>query len=831
MKFKHTALASAIALTFAAQASAEQVSGKVVDASGKGIAGVEVSVHEGASVTTNEQGQFTLDVANLSEELHLVADGYVHLTQNASDASKGSFVMYRAAIEEIDVIGVPLHISNLRSTVPVTILDEEAVRDAQAANLGETLNGELGIHSSYYGPVSSSPVIRGLDGPRVLIAQNGLDVGDISRGGPDHAVSTESATTERIEVLRGPSTLFFGSGAIGGVVNVIDNRIPTSTETEGSVQYTHREVSADNEFVASVNTGVGQFALHADGFYRDGNDYRVPGNPEAHHDDHDEDHHDDHDEDHHDDHDEEFSGRLENSASRAKGATIGGSYILDNGYVGISVGHSERLYGIPGHSHGDELVKADMQQDRVQLVGEFALDNSIISSVNARAGYTDYEHAELEGDEVGTLFTSEVSEVRTELKLAEMAGWHGSVLVDYKQVEQTSEGEEAYAPGSKTKIGALALVEEKEFGDFLWQLGARIESVKLSTSPFEFEMHHEEDHDEHHGDDHDDDHHDDDHGDEHHDEEHEEYIQFADESFTPFSLSTGVVWDFAQGQNVGVSYTYAQRAPSAAELYSAGPHIGTGSFELGTQFEAHEEDGEVHIDLHEAPIELETSNNIELSYRKFEGDFGLLVNVFYNRVNDYYYAANTGLTIEAGHDHGHEDEHHDDEHHDDHDADHDDEHHDEEHGDELPIYAYQQQDVELIGLETLASYRINDMFKIEGQFDSVAGRLIGGGNLPRIPPMRLGSTLEFNQGNWRAQASAMYYFEQDQVARYEEHTGSYTMVDLLAEYTVPHAGADTRISLKVNNLLNEEARVHTSYLKEMTLLPSRGVELSVRSYF
>lgn len=423
-------------------------------------------------------------------------------------------------------------------------------------------------------------------------------------------------------------------------------------------------------------------------------------------------------------------------------------------------------------------------------------------------------HFELEGDEIGTRFTSELTEARVELAFNEFAGWRGALLADFKQVEQSSEGEEAYAPASKNTTAALALIEEKHFGDFLWQLGARVENVKLSTSPFEFEMHH----DEHEQDGHDD-HADEDNADEAHDE-HEELLAFDSESFNPVSLSAGFVWDLAQGYNLGLSYSYAQRAPSAAELYAAGPHIGTGSYELGTQFEAHEEDGEIHIDLHATPIKLETSNNFELTYRHFEGDLGYMVNVFYNRVNDYYYAANTGLMIEAGH--GHEEEHVEEEHV-------EEEHHDEE--EMLPIYNYQQSDVELLGVEAMTTYRVSDQWQVTGQFDSVSAKLVDGGYLPRIPPMRLGGKVDYAQGNWRGQLHAMYHFEQDQTAQYEDHTEGYWMVDAMAEYQVPAWGEDTRVTFKLKNLFDESARVHTSYLKNDTLLPSRSVELSVRTYF
>jgi len=811
-KLAPSILAAAVAAASSA-AVADDFKGRLVNAAGAPVANAVVEIIDGARVTTNANGEFSIRHDGSHADLHVIADGYAHLTVDADSSKTNNFTLYRSSIEEIHVTGLPLHISNLESTVPVTVLDEQAVRDKQAATLGDTLKNELGVHSTYYGPVASSPIIRGLDGPRVLIAQNGLDVGDVSRTGPDHIVSTESATTERIEILRGPATLFYGSGAIGGVVNVIDNRVPESNDFEGAVQFAHRTASDENEAAFSVTGGAGNIALHADAFWRDSSDLEIPENPELEHDEHHEDEHD-HDDDHdHEDHDEhdEFGGVLENSAAEAKGFNVGASYLLDNGYVGVSVGRTERLNGVPGHSHGDELVQSDMEQDRIQLIANAQLDGKVFSEVSAKLGRTDYEHKEQEGTEVGTVFTTELTEARFELTFNEVNGWRGALLADVKQRDVSSEGEEAFAPSAGTDSFALALIEEKHFGDFLWQLGVRAESVRLSADPFELHIEH-----------HDEEGHDDGH-DDHDEHEEESIVHFDRQSFTPVSWSAGFVWDYEQGYNLGLSLSHAQRAPVTAELYSAGPHIGTGSYELGTQFEAHEENGEVHIDLHETDIELERSNNIELTWRKFEGDLGLIVNVFYNRINDYYYAENTGLFMESGHEH--EEEHHDEDMHDEHEEGH------EEHEDLLPIYNYRQADVELLGLETMATYQINDSFSTSVQFDAIKGELVGGGNLPRIPPMRLGGELNYEQGPWNASVSAMHYFEQDNVAAYETHTEGYTMVDMKAEYQVPMQSTDLRIALKATNLLDEAARVHTSYLKDQTLLPGRGIDLSVRAYF
>lgn len=244
---------------------------------------------------------------------------------------------------------------------------------ALAITLGETLKNEVVVHSSYFGPVASSPIVRGLNGPRVLIAQNGLDVSDASRVGPDHVAATEALTAKKIEILRGPETLFYGSGAIGGVINVVDGRVPSSDETQGAFVLGHNSVNKEDEASAAF-TNVGErFAFHIDEFSRSGDNYKIPGAAELHGD-------TDHEEDLEEGHKETITGILANSASKSNGFNLGGSWLLENGCIRLAYGRLERVNGIPGHSHEhhaheeheEESALSDLKQDRWQLISELA---------------------------------------------------------------------------------------------------------------------------------------------------------------------------------------------------------------------------------------------------------------------------------------------------------------------------------------------------------------------------------------------------------------------------------------------------------------------------
>ncbi|WP_406827736.1 TonB-dependent receptor [Microbulbifer sp. ARAS458-1] len=828
---KKTAISLAL-MTISGLANA--LSGQVTDAAGNPISGAAVEVTGTLLQTrTDEQGRFSIDTASgAANELHINAPGYSHQTLRLenSDAAPLVITLRRSAIEQIDVTATPLHTSTMESAQPVTVLAGDSLRRKQAATLGETLKNEVGVHSTYFGPVASSPVIRGLSGPRVLITQNSLDVSDASRVGPDHVVATEALTAEQIEILRGPAMLFYGSGAIGGVVNVVDDRVPASSESKGAFQFGHSTVNSEEDASFAYTGGGEQFAFHVDGFTRKGDNYEIPGAAEL-----ESDH--DHEEEAHGEHEEHSVGILENSASDSKGFNLGGSWLLDNGFIGLAYGRLERVNGIPGHSHahgddehGEELheeeyvesekhaheeeaeVLSDLKQDRWQLISELSLDNNLLSGVNTRIGYTDYKHVEIENNTTGTLFQNETVQARVDLLLQEMSGWRGAVSIEGKSSDFSAVGEEAFTSPSRTDTLAIALMQEKHMGDFLWQLGARVEKVTIEADPIAWESHEHEHDEEHEG--------------EEHEHEHEEraLLEFDELDFTPYSVSAGVVWDFAADYNAGLSVTHAQRAPSASELFSYGPHIGTDSFEVGALFDLHVTD-EPHFDYGNA-VEEEVSNNLDLSLRKHSGDIGWVVNLFYNQVGNFFYERDTGFTSEDFESHAHE-EHDHDEH-----AHEEGEEHEHAHDHvALPVYVFEQADSVLYGMEAQMAWQFSEPFTLTLWGDSIRGKLKDGGNLPRIPPVRLGGQLAYAHNGWEAAFGASHYFEQDKVADLETATDGYTLVDAELGYTFASNFGDMTVFLKGHNLTDEEARVHASFLKDRAPLPGRSFSLGMRGTF
>lgn len=759
-----------------------QVQGIVLDQQGHAVANASIEV-AGTQLRaqTNERGEFDIPKAKGKEvELHIEADNFAHGSFHVRPGGGSEkFVLNSSVIETVNVIGLPLHSSNLESAHPVNVITADELRDQQSSSLGETLKNEVGIHSSYFGSNSASPIIRGLDGPRVLITQNGLDASDASRVGADHAVSTETSYAQQVEVLRGPATLFYGSGAIGGVVNVVDDRIPKNIDTRGEWRLENQSVANEKLVSASGNTGLGNFGLHADGFWRDADNYKIPGPAETAHD--------------HDEEEEHNDDRLANSWAEASGGNIGSSYLGEDGFIGASIGRIDRQYGIPGHAHGEELVGvyADVTQNRMQIQGKTDLNSNWFSSTGFSAGYTDYEHAEIEGTAVSTRFRNKTSELRWEAFHHAISDWRGAFSFHYKHSDFEAVGEEAFTPPSVTEAFALGFMEEKHLDSVLLQVSGRIEKVDIRVDNFKANLN---------------------------DPDSNEALSstFAIENeSTPISFSTGAVWDFTPGYNTAISVTHAQRAPAASELFSFGPHIGSGLYEVGYFLDAKTNaDDELYFTLNEKNIELEKSNNLDISLRKHSGDFGFVLNAFFNQVDHFYYLNNTGYVKELEHEHeeeiGHEEE----------------TGHEEEA--EMPVFIYQAADVNLWGYEAEAIWKIDPTFELSFKTDSTRADVNESSHLPRIPPRRYSISGEYEKNQWRAQLTAQYYATQNRFSELESRTGHYSTLDMTVSYSFK---PELQFFIKGYNLTNEYARVHSSFLKDKAPLPARNISVGISGRF
>ena len=399
-------------------------------------------------------------------------------------------------------------------------------------SLGETLAEQPGVNSTYYGPGSSRPVIRGLQSDRVRILESGVSSGDVSASGPDHAVALEPMLAEQIEIIRGPSTLLYGSSAIGGAVNTIDARIPrvsTDHALRGFAQVQGGSVNEELNGGLSLNGSSDWFSWHASGLLRNSDDTRVPGAADVH------------------ESDSEGSGRIENSAVETATGSLGGSYVGDEGYFGLAATTYSTKYGVPGHEHAheepetveDEGVQIDLDQLRFDLEGAWSFGGSVIRRAKLRAGYSDYEHKELEGDVIGTRFDNRELDSRLEATHAPIGPVSGTLGAQFGTRDMTAAGEEAFMPGTDSKSYALFAYEEIPVGSLNLGVGARWERAENET------------------------------------------VDGVRRDNDGFSASLGLNWPVNESFTLTFSGSRSTKLPTAVELFADGPHVATRLYEIG----------------------------------------------------------------------------------------------------------------------------------------------------------------------------------------------------------------------------------------------------------
>jgi iron complex outermembrane receptor protein len=408
---------------------------------------------------------------------------------------------------------------------PAKVLSGDELRDKVGSSLGETLQNELGVSASAFGAGASRPIIRGMEGSRVKMLENGMATSDVSGLSNDHAVASEGAIARQIEILRGPAALLYGSGAIGGLVNVVNERIPTALEPKatGQVETRYSTVDDGRNVSASVDGSAGAIGLHADGNWRDTDDYRIPGTRVA-------------------GDPSSSSGRLPHSATAERSYGAGASWVRDWGYAGLSAAHLSNLYGVPT----EEGSRIDQHQDRYDFDSLVKAPLPGLETLRVKAGFTDYRHTELGIDAVPeTLFSNRSFESRLEATHAPIAAWHGLHGTFGFQTENThfsalsAQGAPDTVPVTHSTSSAAFLVEEVNAGPVRLNAGVRGETVKRVP------------------------------------------VGNRARSFDLQSGSVGAQWPFMAGYAAGATLSYAQRAPSTDELYSGGPHDATLTFDVG----------------------------------------------------------------------------------------------------------------------------------------------------------------------------------------------------------------------------------------------------------
>ena len=355
-----------------------------------------------------------------------------------------------ARLNQVVVTAVPLGQSADQLVTPVSVLEGAALDDARAASIGQTIANVPGVGTSAYGQGIGRPVIRGMDGARVAVLADGTGSADVSAVSQDHAVTVEPFLADQVEILKGPASLLYGPGAIGGVVNVVDGRIPQAAPAQGfagRAQVQYDSVSDGGTGMFRVDGGNERFALHADGLKRDLGDYAIPGRT------------------------------LPNSYVRGDSGALGASLLGERGYIGLSISRFLDTYGNPAEpgdaEEGEAPVRIGMAQTRYDLKGALDTPFAGFEKLEFSATHTDYRHTEFEGDEPATTFTNQVNEGRVLLTHAPLGGWHGAIGMQASNRDFAALGEESFVPPTRTRALGLFATGLREWGRLKLEFGAR----------------------------------------------------------------------------------------------------------------------------------------------------------------------------------------------------------------------------------------------------------------------------------------------------------------------------------------------------------------------
>ncbi|HEU4622121.1 MAG TPA: TonB-dependent receptor, partial [Burkholderiaceae bacterium] len=619
---------------------------------------------------------------------------------------------------------------------PVSVLRGSALRMREGGNLGATLDHELGVTSSAYGQGAGRPIIRGMDAARVRITESGMGVADVSNASPDHRVAADTFNSDQVEILRGPSTLLYGSGAMGGLVNIVSNRIPLQQHDDVDAALRLRGSSAEREraVAAHIESALSPSTMwRFEGFRQQTGDYEL-AKPLR---------------------DENgvviANDRLPNSETDTRSAAVGASAFLSGGaMVGAAIQTYRSNYGIP---NPDEPVDIKLERVRIDTRADVPRPFAGFEALRLKVSHTDYAHREIGPDgEQGARFENRGVEARLELPHAPLGQWKGVLGTQIGESHMRGVGE-GFLPRTRSLTLALFVVEERRLDAWRFELGGRGEREEYAVR-----------------------------------ESDESGARKPSRGFGLFSTSASAFYSITKGVEAGLTGTLAQRAPSAEELYFEGAHPATFAYEVGN-----------------AGLRKERARNLELALRKTEGVVRAKLAVFDNRFNDYIYGTFDGSTFDVLDENGNVEE-------------------------TLSVLRYRQDNARFRGLEAEASVGESTGWNARVWGDMVRATITSGpndgANVPRISPARIGLDVGYRTGAWSVLGSIVRTKRQDRVSSFdvrdgepEQATAGYTFVNLGADYRIRLGVTDLTLTLQGRNLTNEDARVHTSYLKNLAPLP------------
>ena len=699
-------------------------------------------------------------------------------------------------LEPIKVIGI---VPDQNPKPNTSVLKGRSLRLQQSDTLGQTLETELGVSNASFGPGVGVPVIRGLTGSRVRILQNGIGTHDATSLSPDHAVAIDPLFAEEIKVMRGPEIVRYGGNAIGGIVDVNDQRIPEKRAIKpisGSVESRYDTNGDGTNSAFKLNMGKDQLAFNLGGFFRKRGDTQIPGKAidaafveqqfgltEI----------------------QNISGKIPNTDSKGIGGFAGVSWVGNNIMAGMSVSHTDNRYGIPKGSHhldpnhldGLETIlprlmdltgfedifgpqalfpniRINMQQTRYDFKSEWYAPMRGIESISFRYGLVDYGHTEVEGGSPFTKFKNDVGEGRVEARhnaLPNLTGTFGAHWIDRKF---SALGVETFVPPTKQQSLGFYTTQDYTWNKWIVRGGLRFEQAHVNPSASE--------------------------------------LKLRGSALPPvplpnaldyqaLSASSAVQWNPLPDIALTLTLNRGKRPPDIQELLALGPHLSTRSFEIGN-----------------VQLKNETVNMADFGFDWKSERISARINGYYNRTDNYIYLRNTGLVYEIDNEVIRQRCVSDSE--------------------CVSIFAYDQRNAEFAGFESRIDATLYKMPRgnvlLTVFSDYVRGRFVNGDrdDVPRMPPLRYGAELGFGNSLWTTALRYTRGETQTHPGKNETSTGGYHLLTATADYQIKTGTwGDLWLFAKAHNLLDEEIRNSVSFLRNFAPEPGRSFVFGLRASF
>ena len=645
----------------------------------------------------------------------------------------------------VDITENTLGIGSDAMVTPAAKLNGRALSIRREATLGETLTDIPGVSSSYFGPNASRPIIRGMEGDRVQIMQNGTGILDASSLSPDHAVGVDPLIAEQIEVIRGPASLLYGTGNVGGVVNVVDHRIPKEPLDGAIGRGEARFGGADNERsgAAVVDVGNGLFAIHMDAYKRKTDDLSIPKSAA--------------------DKLKAIDGgvhtnnnQLLNSAATSDGGALGASLSFEHGYAGVSFARSNSVYG----TVAEPDVKIDMRNDRWDFASELFDLNGIINRLKLRMAYTDYQHQEINNGNIDTIFLNTGIESTLEATHKKIGNMGGVIGLQINNTRFQALGDEAFIPPTHTSKQGIYILEELPIDTLKLSLGGRVDDAKVSSAGGGLNNN---------------------------------FGAASTRTFTSINLSAGALYTINNEWSLDSNISHTERAPSQNELFAHGPHLATNQYEIG-----------------DTNLNKEISNGLDAKIQWRTEKHSASISVFYNRFTNFITLFETGSSVDTS-------------------------------GSMVGTLAeayVKGVPASFKGFETQAKFRI---YEGQGDMDlNLRADYVQATDestnkpLPRITPMRIGTGIDYNFGDFASKIDVLHGFKQNRVAENETSTDGYTLINATFSYHLTSAlktPFNLEVFAKARNLLNQDIRDHSSFLKEIAPMGGRSILFGLRGEF